>query len=100
MPKRNDISKVLFIGSGPKGRLGQHDDSYSRKAAIKCKISYITTVAAAVAAVKGITAFRQDTAGPSPSRATTRISGEYRTGRLFLKNPGKIHMITKEPEWK
>ena len=34
------------------------DDSYIRKAAIKHKIPYITTTAAALAAAKGITAKR------------------------------------------
>lgn len=36
------------------GKHSQHDDSYIRKAAIKNKIPYITTIAAALASVKGI----------------------------------------------
>lgn len=36
------------------GRQGQYDDSYIRKAAIRYKIPYITTAAAAVAAARGI----------------------------------------------
>jgi carbamoyl-phosphate synthase large subunit len=43
----------------PNGRVGKHDDSYIRKNAIKHKIPYITTVAAAVAAAKGIAANRE-----------------------------------------
>ncbi|MCX5836453.1 MAG: hypothetical protein NTX62_05695, partial [Deltaproteobacteria bacterium] len=43
----------------PSGRLSKHDDSYIRKAAIKYKIPYITTIAAATAAAKGIAAFRK-----------------------------------------
>ena len=39
-----------------------HDDSYIRKAAIKYKIPYITTTAAAAAAVKGIAEARNGTA--------------------------------------
>jgi carbamoyl-phosphate synthase large subunit len=39
--------------------LSKHDDSYIRKAAIKYKVPYITTIAAAVAAAKGIAARRQ-----------------------------------------
>jgi carbamoyl-phosphate synthase large subunit len=35
------------------------DDSYIRKAAIKHKVPYITTNAAAIAAAKGIAAYRQ-----------------------------------------
>jgi carbamoyl-phosphate synthase large subunit len=54
--KNGDIQLVVNI---PSGRLSQHDDSYIRKAAIKYKVPYITTIAAAVAAVKGIKALRQ-----------------------------------------
>jgi carbamoyl-phosphate synthase large subunit len=42
----------------PVGRQGTHDDSYLRKAAISQKVPYITTVAAALAAAKGIAARR------------------------------------------
>ncbi len=51
--------EIQLVINTPAGRLGKYDDSYIRKAAIKYKIPYITTVAAAVAAVKGIAAFRQ-----------------------------------------
>ncbi len=51
--------EIQLVINTPAGRLSKYDDSYIRKAAIKYKIPYITTVAAAVAAVKGITAFRQ-----------------------------------------
>jgi carbamoyl-phosphate synthase large subunit len=51
--------EINLIINTPSGRLSAHDDSYIRKAAIKYKLSYITTVAAAAAAVKGIAAFRQ-----------------------------------------
>jgi carbamoyl-phosphate synthase large subunit len=51
--------EIQLVINTPAGRLGTHDDSYIRKAAIKYKIPYITTVAAAVAAVKGIAAFRE-----------------------------------------
>jgi carbamoyl-phosphate synthase large subunit len=50
---------INLIINTPSGKLSQYDDSYIRKAAIKYKIPYITTIAAAVAAVKGITAFRK-----------------------------------------
>jgi len=50
---------VQLVINTPSGRLSQNDDSYIRKAAIKYKIPYITTIAAAVAAVKGVTAVRQ-----------------------------------------
>jgi carbamoyl-phosphate synthase large subunit len=45
------------------GKLSQHDDSYIRKAAIKHKIPYVTTVAAAHAATQGIAERRQGKAG-------------------------------------
>jgi carbamoyl-phosphate synthase large subunit len=51
--------EIQLVINTPAGRLSKYDDSYIRKAAIKYKIPYITTVAAAVAAVKGIAAFRQ-----------------------------------------
>jgi len=50
---------IHLIINTPSGKLSQYDDSYIRKAAIQYKIPYITTIAAAVAAVKGITAFRK-----------------------------------------
>jgi len=40
----------------PAGKSSVHDDSYIRKAAIKHRIPYITTMAAAVAAAEGIAA--------------------------------------------
>ena len=43
----------------PIGRKSQYDDSYIRKAAIKHKVLYITTLAAALAAAKGIEAYKK-----------------------------------------
>ncbi len=54
--------EIQLIVNTPAGRVSKHDDSYIRKAAIKHKIPYITTIAAAVAAVQGIAAGRSDTA--------------------------------------
>jgi carbamoyl-phosphate synthase large subunit len=51
--------EIQLVINTPIGRLGTHDDSYIRKAAIKYKVPYITTIAAAVAAAKGIAAVRQ-----------------------------------------
>jgi carbamoyl-phosphate synthase large subunit len=53
---KND--EIQLIVNTPSGKLSQHDDSYIRKAAIKYGIPYITTTAAAAAAVKGIAAGR------------------------------------------
>jgi len=44
----------------PSGKLSKHDDSYIRKSSIKYKVPYITTLAAAMAAVRGIEAFQSD----------------------------------------
>jgi len=54
--KNNEIQLVI---NTPSGKLSKHDDSYIRKAAIKYKVPYITTLAAAVAAVRGINAIRR-----------------------------------------
>jgi carbamoyl-phosphate synthase large subunit len=51
--------EIQLVINTPIGRLGTYDDSYIRKAAIKYKIPYITTIAAAVAAAKGIGAVRK-----------------------------------------
>lgn len=48
--------EIQLVINTPNGRLCLYDDSYIRKNAIKYKIPYITTVAAAVAAAKGIEA--------------------------------------------
>ena len=54
--KNREIDLVI---NTPIGRAGLTDDSYIRKNAIRYGIPYITTLAAAVAASKGIAAIRQ-----------------------------------------
>jgi len=51
--------EIQLIINTPSGKLSQYDDSYIRKTAIKYKVPYITTLAAATAAAKGIAAYRQ-----------------------------------------
>lgn len=46
--------KIQLIINSPVGKDGIHDDSYLRKAAIKSKIPYMTTMAAAKATAEGI----------------------------------------------
>jgi carbamoyl-phosphate synthase large subunit len=53
--KNGEINLVI---NTPVGKRSTHDDSYIRKTAIKYKIPYITTMAAAKAAAKGIAAYR------------------------------------------
>ena len=54
---KND--EIQLVINTPSGKLSKHDDSYIRKAAIKYKIPYITTLSAALAAAKGIAANRR-----------------------------------------
>jgi carbamoyl-phosphate synthase large subunit len=51
--------EIQLVINTPSGKLSIYDDSYIRKAAIKYKIPYITTIAAAIAAAKGIAAYRK-----------------------------------------
>ncbi len=51
--------EIQLVVNTPVGKLSQHDDSYIRKAAVKYKIPYITTLAAALAAAKGIAGERK-----------------------------------------
>jgi len=56
--------KIQLVINTPIGKLSKHDDSYIRKTAIKYKIPYITTLAAARATVKGIAAHQAGHASP------------------------------------
>ena len=58
--KNNEIQLVV---NTPSGKLSKHDDSYIRKAAIKYKVPYITTIAAALAATRGIAKVREGHGG-------------------------------------
>jgi carbamoyl-phosphate synthase large subunit len=51
--------EIQLIINTPVGKLSKSDDSYIRKSAIKFKIPYITTIAAALAAARGIEAFKK-----------------------------------------
>ncbi len=51
--------QVDLVINTPRGKRGKADDAYIRTTAIKRKIPYVTTLAAALAAAKGIAAFRQ-----------------------------------------
>ena len=55
--------EIHLVINTPIGRMGQHDDSYIRKAAIKHKVPYITTLTAALAAAEGISARRRGRGG-------------------------------------
>ena len=51
--------EIQLVINTPSGKMSKYDDSYIRKAAIKYKVTYITTLAAANAAAKGIAAYRK-----------------------------------------
>ena len=51
--------EIHLVINTPVGRISQHDDSYIRKAAVKYKVPYITTLTAALAAAEGIAARRK-----------------------------------------
>jgi carbamoyl-phosphate synthase large subunit len=65
--------EIQLVINTPSGKLSIYDDSYIRKAAIKYKIPYITTLAAAIAAAKGIAAYRQ---GKDSVRSLQSYHGE------------------------
>ncbi|MCR4862342.1 MAG: carbamoyl-phosphate synthase large subunit [Ruminococcus sp.] len=52
--------EIQLIINTPAGKTSIHDDSYIRKAAIKHRVPYITTMAAAKASAEGIKAHREN----------------------------------------
>ena len=52
--------QIHLVINTPDGRMSAHDDSYIRKAAIKHKVPFITTITAAVAAARGIEEQRKE----------------------------------------
>ena len=52
-------AEIHLVINTPSGKLSKYDDSYIRKAAIQYKVPYITTLAAAIAAGRGIEAYRR-----------------------------------------
>jgi carbamoyl-phosphate synthase large subunit len=52
--------EIHLVINTPSGKTSTYDDSYIRKTAIRRKVPYVTTLAAGVAAAKGIAAFRQN----------------------------------------
>ncbi len=58
--------EIQLVINTPLGKSSQQDDSYIRKTAIKYKVPYITTLAAALASAKGIAAQRENPTGVKP----------------------------------
>ena len=55
--------QIHLVINTPIGKKSQYDDSYIRKAAIKYKVPYVTTLAAALASARGIAAARAGQSG-------------------------------------
>ena len=51
--------EINLVINTPSGKHSKYDDSYIRKSAIKHKVPYITTMAAALASAKGIGAYKE-----------------------------------------
>jgi len=62
--------EVQLVINTPRGKIGKTDDAYIRTTAINHRVPYVTTLAAAVAAAKGIAAFRK-------GRGTVKSLQEY-----------------------
>ena len=54
---------VDLVINTPIGKEAQEDDSYLRKAAIKAKVPYMTTIAAAKATISGIKSMKKPGCG-------------------------------------
>ena len=70
-----DLMKDGGIGmliNTPSGRMSAQDDSYIRKAAIKHRVPYITTITAATAAVRGIAEQKKERSGVKSLQAYHR----------------------------
>jgi len=52
--------EIDIIVNSPVGKDSVNDDSYLRKAAVKAKVPYMTTIAAAKAAIEGIAAVKKN----------------------------------------
>ena len=66
--------KVDLIINSPVGKDSVTDDSYLRKAAIKAKVPYMTTIAAALATAKGIADVKKN--GNSPVKSLQELHSE------------------------
>ncbi len=68
--------EINLVINTPSGKRSQYDDSYIRKAAIKHKIPYITTTAAALASAKGIAAYTENNYSPGILRSLQKYHAD------------------------
>jgi carbamoyl-phosphate synthase large subunit len=66
--------EIDLIVNSPVGKDSIHDDSYLRKAAVKGKVPYITTIAGALASAKGIRYIKKH--GSSPVKSLQELHSE------------------------
>ncbi len=66
--------QIQLVVNTPAGKESELDDSYIRRNAIKHKVHYITTLAGALAAAKGIAAYRRSGTHPVDSLQTYHAS--------------------------
>jgi len=69
--------EIQLVINTPAGKQSMYDDSYIRKAAIKYKVPVITTLTAAMAAVRGITAHHR---GKSDLKSLQRYHADIKQG--------------------
>lgn len=69
-------SELQLIINTPSGKRSQHDDSYIRKAAIRNKVAYLTTMAAARASAAGIGAYKENGGGGSKLKSLQEYHAE------------------------
>jgi carbamoyl-phosphate synthase large subunit len=67
--------EIQLVINTPRGNLQMADDSYIRTTAIKRKVPYVTTMAAALAAAKGIAAARRE---PSQVKSLQRYHADIK----------------------
>jgi carbamoyl-phosphate synthase large subunit len=61
--------EIQLVINTPIGKRSQQDDSYIRKAAIRYKVPYITTIAAANASAKGLAAYKESATNNEPVKS-------------------------------
>lgn len=78
-PNINDMitnGELDMIVNSPSGKESVNDDSYLRKAAIKAKVPYVTTIAAARASIKGILYLQKN--GDSEVKSLQQLHSEIK----------------------
>ncbi|MEA4925997.1 MAG: carbamoyl-phosphate synthase large subunit [Syntrophomonadaceae bacterium] len=70
--------EINLVINTPSGKRSQSDDSYIRKTAIRQKVPYITTMAAALASAKGIAAYKGNHSPESKLKSLQEYHTEIR----------------------